>query len=516
MPVTPALAVHDGAVETAERAAVGTRPSGRLTVPDLFVALAVAGAAAWLRRRQLGPPSLWLDDAWPALVTRVGWAHVPDVGLTAPGFAAILKAWLHVTGFSATKAQSVAFTFGVLGPALVWLLCVARGLGRPAAALATATIVTSPASVVYSARVKQYTLDAVLVIVLLWLGWRLIEATHEKRRWIAFTIAAIVATAISSTVVPVVCGGYLGALLAGWPTGRSIAAQEAKHLGAYTLFGAAWWLAMLHPRLGPGLHQYWHAFYFRINDPVALAQSVAHTPARFDGGFVDIPNVLVVVLVVAAAVVCWKTRRALAVLLITPLAGAVVLAFAQLAPLGTGRTDLYLYPVVATLLAVGASAFVRQAKLPGLLLVVVLIAAMAVSAKAPSDYPRENMRRAVRTLVRHARPGDTIMVYYGGKYSFALYAPWSVSVHSTTRETNGFDVRIHRAHIIQLPAYSDRSLYLATVTRLSASVDRLWLIGAHGHLDVVVIERALVKAGFNKHRRYYGGLSAFLSFWGRS
>jgi hypothetical protein len=514
--VTSTPTAGSGPVETPREAVAISDAMSRVTVSDVLVAIAIAAAAAWLRRRQLGPPSLWLDDAWPALVSKVGWIHVPEVGLTAPGFAAILKLWLDVTGFTATKAQSVAFTFGIAGPALIWLLCIARGLGRPAAALATVILVTAPADIVYSARVKQYTLDTVLVIGLLCLGWRLITAAQENGRWIQFTIAAIVATAISSALVPVACGGYVAGLFVARRAGRDVAVRLARYLGAYGVFGAVWWLVMLRPRLGPALHQYWRAFYFQTNNPVDFAKSVVRMPTRFDMGFADIPGGFVIVLVLAAAVVCWKWNRDAAMLLFTPLLLAVVLSLLQLAPLGTGRTDLYLYPILAVVLAVGASEVIRRAKFPGLFLVGVVVVALVASATTPSAYPQEDMKRAVQMLAGQAQPGDTVMVYYGGKYAFALYSPWPISVSPTKRETNGFDVRIHRSHTVLLPSYHDRTLYPATVKRLSANVKRLWLIGAHGHLDVVTIERALVAAGFDTHRRLIRGLPVFLSVWNRS
>jgi Dolichyl-phosphate-mannose-protein mannosyltransferase len=513
-PPAPVDAPPETPAAVSERAA-DSRP-GRVTVLDVVIALAIAGAAAWLRRRQLGPPSLWTDDAWPTLVTRVGWSDVPVVGLTAPGFAAILKAWLHVTGFSATNAQSVAFTFGIAGPALLWLLCVARGLGRAAAAVGAAFLVTSPASVVYSARVKQYTLDAVVVIVLLWLAWRLLDAVHERSRWIVFTVAAIGGTAISSSIVPVVCGGYLAAVLTVWRADRTAFKRAALHSGVFAAFGALWWIAVLRPRLGHALHEYWRSFYFQTTSPLDFVKSVTHTPTRFDHGFTDVPSIVVIVLVLAAGVACWKTRPRVAVLLFTPVLVAVAMALLQLAPLGTGRTDLYLYPVVAVLIAVGASELVRRVTLPGVLVVITLIAAMAASAKAPSAYPQEDMKKATEALVAQAQPGDAIMVYYGGRYAFALYSPWPVSVYPTASQTDGFDVRIKRDHVILLPNYSDRSRYPASVKRLSAHYKRLWFIGTHGHGDVVVVEESLVAAGFDSHSRYYKGRPVFLSLWRRS
>jgi hypothetical protein len=317
-------------------------------------------------------------------------------------------------------------------------------------------------------------------------------------------------------VVAVVCGGYLAALLAARRARRSVVWIGARYLGAFALFAAAWWVAMLRPRLGSALHEYWRSFYFQTNSVGAFFRSVSYTPTRFFRGFADIPGLLMLVLVVAAAVVCWKANRDLAVLLLTPLFVAVVFALVQLAPLGTGRTDLYLYPVVAVLLAVGASELVRRFNLPALLAVIVLIAAIAVSARAPDNYPREDMKKAMRTLVAKAAPDDAIMVYYGGRYAFALYTKWPVSVYPTNRQTNGFDVRIHHPHTILLPGFSDRALYPATVKRLSAHYKRLWFIGVHGHDDVVNIEDALVGAGFDTHFRYYKGPRVFLSRWMRS
>ena len=493
-------------------AGAASRPD-RVRVLDVVAALAIAAVAAWLRRRQLGPPSLWTDDSWPALVTKVGWSRVPVVGLTAPGFAAILKTWLHVTGFSETKAQSVAFTFGIAGPALVWLVCVARGISRPAAAVAAAILVTAPANIVYSARVKQYTLDAVIATLLLWLAWRLIDSPQPRRRWVEFTIAAVAATAISSAVVPVVCGGYLAGLLVARRDGRSAVVLGAKCGASYVVFGALWWATMLRPRLGRPLHDYWRAFYISVSGPVSFYKSFTHTPTRFDHGFADIPSLIVVLLVGAAAVACWRAQRDLTVLLITPLVVAVVLAIVQVAPLGTGRTDLYLYPLVAVLLAVGLSELVRRVNVAGLVVAAVLIATLGVSAKAPSAYPPEDMKTAVKTLVASAAPSDGIMVYYGGRYAFALYSPYPISVYATTSQTDGFDVLIHRPHVILLPFSSDRSQYRSIVKRLTAHVKVLWFVGTHGHGDVPFVERALNAAGFGRHHRIYFGSSMFLSVW---
>ena len=112
-------------------------------VTDIAVVVVLLVIATRIRRGPLGPPSLWLDDAWPALVTRVPWSRIQIVGLTSPGYSAILKAWTHVVGFSNTHAQEPALAFGVLGPAAVYL--TGRRLALrilPAAVAATILLAT--------------------------------------------------------------------------------------------------------------------------------------------------------------------------------------------------------------------------------------------------------------------------------------------------------------------------------------------------------------------------------------
>jgi hypothetical protein len=75
-------------------------------------------SAAALRVWQLGPSSLWFDDAWVALVARMSAGQLTQVGMTSFGFQVILWIWLHLVGFSEVGAQLIPFLAGYLGPVL--------------------------------------------------------------------------------------------------------------------------------------------------------------------------------------------------------------------------------------------------------------------------------------------------------------------------------------------------------------------------------------------------------------
>jgi hypothetical protein len=516
--VTSTDAARDGIPSAAEPPSssgsrADVRDAGRgLTVWDFAAAVIVVACAAWLRHRQLGPASLWLDDAWPALVIKTPWRDVTTVGLTAPGFAAFLKVWLHFTGFTATKAQSLAFVFGIAAPALLGLLCVSRRIGRPAALVATALLLTSPAHIVYSARVKQYTLDSTLVIILLWLTWRALEEPADARRWFVLAFGAAVATAMSSGLVPVVGGALLTAIVAVRAVEVRARRRAYTAVGLYLAFAAVWWKVALQPRLGSALRHYWQAFYISSSNPGGVPGGLRSVAVRLAHGFSDFPSTITFIVFVAAAVVVVRTRPTLSILLLTPLLAAVVLALFSIAPIGTGRTDLYLYPVFALLIGVAVSEISKR-QWWGVYVALALVIGSVALARAPSMYPQEDMRQAVAVLNAHMEPDDTVMVYPGGRYAFALYTPWPVSVFASKAQTNGFDVRIHHPHTDILGSYGSQEDYNTAVERITKGAARVWFIGSHGRLDELQIERALFDSGYRARTRRGNHEAWFLSLW---
>jgi hypothetical protein len=150
---------------------------------------------------------------------------------------------------------------------------------------------------------------------------------------------------------------------------------------------------------------------------------------------------------------------------------------------------------------------------------VALVVASLALARAPSMYPQEDMRQAVGDLTANVQPNDTIMVYSGGRYAFALYAPWPVSVFASKAQTNGFDVRIDRAHLAILGSYGTQHVYgtpkqyLNAVQRATLGASRVWFIGSHGRLDELAIERALAESGYHAKTRRGDHEAWFLSLW---
>lgn len=412
-------------------------------VRDGVVVAILLAAAVALSAPALGPTSLWLDDAWIAMVHRVSeLGDVLDIGLTAPGFALLLKGWFALVGFSETAAQALPFVAGVAVPPVVYLVGRRIGLGAVAAGFAATILLLSPVRVEYAGRVKPFTIDALAAALLVWLAWRTAEDPGDDRRWAVLVVAAFAATLVSTSSV--VVGGAVvgGAAIAAWRTpdwGRA-----RRWTVGYVVATGAWILVFVAPNIHPALREYWAGRYVEgVDDLWRVLRSFASDLAALEhAGAVAVLSVLLALAFVAAA----RRRLWQAAILVGPLVGALVLAVAGRVPLGTGRTDLYLYPTMV--LAVAWSLHhLPWRPWPAVL---ALVGVVAVGIAPPTaGYPAEEFAPLTDVLEDEVAEDDLVLLTASTVYGVALYGPWTDGVEPAETST-GFtpvfgDDRIRRA-----------------------------------------------------------------------
>jgi hypothetical protein len=410
---------------------------------DLAIVAALLAAAAAMRAAPLGATSLWRDDAWPALVVRADSLHeVLLSGAWAPAFVVLLKGWLAAFGFSELNAQLLPFLLAVATPALLYGVLVRRGLARFPAAAGAFVLLTSSVHIVYAARVKQYTLDALCVVGVLAAAWWLLENVREDRRWRWFAGASLGAIALSSLAAVVVAASVGVALVVRTLADRRGLAGALGSTGVIVLFAAGWWWFLLRPRVTSNLREHFQARFFGVDGGVGEAiADLAEAAVVVVRATVALPGPAEgFVVFAAAAVVLWR-RPALGFLLLAPLGVATALAALELAPLGSGRTDIYLFPLLAALVALAvneAFAFSRRATI----VVVVLLGAVGLATYRPADYPEEAVRPLVEELEERAAESDAVLVYRTAWWQFALYTDAPVDLVEDSRSQTGFNVRI--------------------------------------------------------------------------
>ena len=451
--------------------------------------LILTAAAILVRRSGLGPSSLWLDDAWVALVHRVSdLGDVWRMGLTSPGFAMLLRIWLGAVGLSSGAAQAIPFVAGMLTPGAAYLVGRRLGLRPVPALLGGVLLVAAPVHADYSVRVKQYTLDGLLVLALLGLAVPASERPSAARPWRRLAVAAGAATVVSTAVAPAAAAIAVGALVPGLhrhldergrPDARWIARwPAARWVAGYLGFAVSWGGWMVGRRLSERLTEYWEGFYLEgWPDLPRIATTLVAGLTGEDHGLVVLA--LVVVSLVGAVL---AVRRApmVAVLLWGPLAGALVLALLGAVPLATGRTELYLFPVLALGLAWTidrlAAAAGRSPRADAVTLGALGLTLLLVLPVAEVAYPEEDVRPLVELVERRLEPTDQVLVSSAAIYATALYGPWMTGIRRNQTPL-GFAPRFtERVTVIRVSG--DTSHIARKYADLPAG-SRVWLLATH-------------------------------------
>ncbi|MBA2474479.1 MAG: glycosyltransferase family 39 protein [Actinobacteria bacterium] len=441
----------------------------------------LAGVVTFLARPAFdATPSLYRDDAWTALVTKTdGLSEFLLVAVTAPGFAALLKGWLALVGFDEWKAQLLPLLIAIVTPPVLYVVLVRRGLVRVAAGAGAFLLAVSPEFVKDATRVKQYSLDTLCVVCLLGLAWWLLDDVTSARRWRYLALAGVGALLLSSPSVIFLVTGLGVGLVALWREDRSrlrIALVPSALAGAFTLL---WWVLVLHPAVSPALTSFWRGYYIPLGGGVGQAlAAVSVTAGRVATHATGLRGgeVAAALFAVAYGVVLWR-RLLLGLLLLGPIAIAFLLATRDLAPLGTGRTDVYLYPALMMAVAVTVDALARRA--PRATGVGALAAAVLLLFLAPTPvYPVDEVGPLVAEVEAKASPSDAIVAYPLASYQVALYTRRPIDLRRIDTTATGFTVDV-RAKNVYTPAEAwprDALNFAATIERVRRGHDSVWVL----------------------------------------
>lgn len=474
-------------------------PARRFDLWDLVAGLLLTALALWARTPGLWAPTLWLDDAWQALVHRADtWPELVQVSATAPGFAVALKGWFVAAGFSEVVAQSLPLVLGVAWVPSMYLILRWAGASRPAALLVGALAASSPVHATYSTRVKQFTTDAVVSTGILVVAWAAIRTEHLERRR-AWPVAAVagLAVVVSGSVAPVAGGAVLAVAREAWRGGdRRTAVALPLAFGG---FGLLWYLFFLRGQVTGGLSRYWEDYYL---DPSSPASSFWTAVTRFADGLVPSPAWLWGVVVGLAVIVALVRRSEVRWLLALPALAAIGLALLGLAPLGGGRTDIYLYPVVLYGAGLGLhevtgwlgrwSWGVAGVGLAGLLLV----------QPAGMPYPIEDVAPLVEIVDESASPGEAVAVYQLTRYPYALYTDQTIDIVDCPNCGTGFDVRFGREDVVIVPGRRPAEIYPERLGALAEDYETVWFIASHLADDIPDIEAGFASAGYEEVTRW--------------
>lgn len=467
----------------------------------------LALAAARLRWDRLGVSGLYLDDAWVAISTRVtGIGDLLRIGSTSPGFVLFgLRPWARWFGSTPTALQTLPFLLGVAAPPLCFAIARSWRVRFGPALLAAALLAVSPVHRTYSTSVKQYTAEAVATLLLLWAGARVIAEPGDRRRWTALMIGSVVATLLSVISAVVVLGILAAtALMTVHREGTKTPRIAVLAIEGYGFFAVAWYATVLKPHLNSALYAFWHRDFIHLGDGIGTVPGqVLSRVLDVLSGFSALDPRLTLALIVVSAVGLMLGRPALGVMLLLPTGVAVVLAAGRVAPLGTGRTDIYLYPTLALVIGTGldqlSRALPRRTGVP-MSAAALVVACLVIVACRPvlTPYPAEDLQPLVRRIERERRADDVTIVYPMASFGYGMSTRSPVHIQADDRYAMSFFVVPDDPHTFVLPMErSTPSRYAPSIDRITSGRERVWLIGSHLWPDWNVVRSLLVARGFH-------------------
>jgi hypothetical protein len=424
--------VAEAAVRPAGRVRAGVRLRADAALPVLL------GVLALLARRPVSMirAPLWVDEAWAATAVKVPLSGLRGVTASTPiGWAMLLRLVPPVG--PPERLRVVPLLFAALIPPVAYALGRELDPEHRVTALVMGVVAAFCPAALLRHDLKQYTADAFVTVLLVWLGAR--RERLRTPRALATLAGSAAAGSLFSHATVFVSAAVFGGLVAAALVARRIrdaAVTAAAGAGAAAFMGVGYLVFTRHGRT-PVLVDYWHAYFVPSHGVPSFLVTRAHLMLDLVGVG---PPLVTLALLVVAVVLLWRAGRPATALVLPLLSLVVVLAgAAKLYPLWEKRTGLFFYVFGALLLAyvlaraaVAAAGRAAVAGLVVLALGAVLLWHDALPA-ARTQVPYENSAGFSRYLATHAVPGEPIVLDRRAAYGFAFYWPRDRATYHASR-----------------------------------------------------------------------------------
>ena len=428
-------------------------------IASVVVTSAIAVRAVWARLPGWNPESLWNDDLVYAAIIRADlWSMLTAPIHVAPGLFVIWRGFYELFPDPEWSLQILPFACAFAAIPVMYhvvhRLTADRGLGL----LAAAVTALNPLLAQYTVFVHQYPFDFLVTALFLLAAVTLFDDTSrvDPRRFAKVALAAGIAPLFSVPSVfvsfPIMHVGALGALR-DWRLNRSRALRVLGATAAYDLAVLACYV-LLRNRTNDIIRGGRFADGFMPLDSLSGAGSFLATNGQ---QLLEMGQSEVWLPFIGLGCIWLLARRpwrALGLVVVGFYAAFLLASALKVYPLGTGRPDIFAFPVSILLLASGAH--LATASLPAVRLFRFAFAALVVTVvlvwPPPADYrgtPR-NDHRLIEVLAANERPDDGVIMTWTAGFLTAFYGQWPFELTAYDRVPIGTQVKINRTNTLQL------------------------------------------------------------------
>ncbi len=479
-------------------------------IATVLTVATIAVRAAWARLPGWNPESLWHDDLVYAAIIRADlWSMLTVPIHVAPGLFVIWRGFYELFPDPEWSLQILPFACSIAAIPVMFLVVRRLTGDLSMGLLAAAVTALNPLLAHYSVFVHQYPFDFLVTAMFLLAAVELLKdpSCIELRRFSRFAAVAGVAPLFSVTSVmvsfPVV---HVAALvtLRDWVRDRSRMFAVLVIVSAYDLAVFVCYL-LLRNRTNDGirggrfadgfmpLDSFSDAWSFLTENGLQLLKlslaSWEQTGIRYpvavwmpDMVSWPVPFLLLGLIWLLA---CRPTRPC--GLIVVGLYAAFVAASAlDVYPLGTGRPDIFAFPVGILLFAAGVRLVTEPFPRTALCRLILAAAAVWVSVVHPLEveYRESNAAYLAETLAANARPLDGMILTWPTSFVAAFYGPWPVDVLAFDQSPNATQARLRRDRTLHLPRADDGSQERLVEQFLSGSRPRrIWFVASRDPED---------------------------------
>jgi flagellar biosynthesis protein FliP len=439
----------------------------------------------YLRTVDLAPVSLWLDDVWVAVLSRApGLREFLLHGSSSPPlFNAIVTLCIWLLPGREVPAQIFPFICANLAIVLTALAAYLVTRRPWAAAVAALIVACHPQAIEYSTRVKQYSSDMVVAAAHV-IGFCLLSDRPRVRSLWTYTLVVAGCLLLSTTSLFVVAAFFpvlMAVLLRRGVPLRHVAAATAVMTASLVLVA----YGVVRPGINAALRDYWAPYYARTDSASAFLQSVqsplAEWVARSLHGvtakgreyWVVAAGTLVIALGAFSLLITSKQvsaggtgsprdrsrheaapatlqRRGYVLANVILLMGMLFASAAGRFPLGTGRVDLFIVPLLAIFVGAGV-AYVGHAKHLAVRIPWAAAIALFLLVKFPTPrvraYQVQFSSPLIELLGREKTTDDALLVNVHGTFALGYYSPWQPRFVADASLGTGFHVVPETTHV---------------------------------------------------------------------
>lgn len=437
----------------------------------------VFAASIYIRFKNLGGRSLWLDEAWVAnAISESSFQKIIHSSLTAPLFFVFtIHTIVIFFGNNEFFLRLLPCLFGI-GTLAVFYLIIRKHTGKAASLISLTMLSFSYNTVHYSQELKQYSGAMFFTILLIFLCERII-ARNKMLDWVLLVFISIIGLGFDHSIIFIIPTVFVVLLIFCYQK------QEWRKIfiSGSAAFAFSVLLFLFHIRdqmlnnLG-NIQSYWLPYYPKATSILAILKWLARsTHKMFDFFAFPYFSASLIIIIVGLSLFYKNSKKRFIIYTLLPILLVLGASFLQRYPFGGSRLMLFAAPLLYLSFAKGLNYIIIKLKrsrlgIP-LLFLIAFLAFPPVSTFIKMDknpLRLEEMRPLLEKLEKRIKPEDKIYVYYGAYEAFKYY--YNTKYSRMTKEKNIIWGEYHR---------DDVNKYIADLEKILDKNMRVWILFSH-------------------------------------